>query len=615
MATPFQNEYWGKEYDDYKRTSDIPGVPSPIAGLSREQYIANKFNSNPSFSASDRDKQESKKSRNKLLRDADSFISRSIPFAGELAKADANLGNMIDRFPRQATSEAANWASDKQTESEYYDATGQNLPSKAIYAIDDINDTVSQLAGVLSQPAEEKPWEQSAKEAEKQMNEGGLPVVNPGESPSAAVASMNNNRIKGIGNSSGGLTTPTPPPAPTPQEQQKKAFEAEGNKLSFDQNKIPEWYDSKSFSAGLLSFGLNLLSGNDLATSFNQAANLFMNTFGEEKRSIWAEDLADSGYDPTEIEEWIRTGDSKILTSADERRMKDIQMQTSLTQLDALQYANSPEMRQYALDNDAFDKNYKLAELDLKRQANAISASRAAAANARSMSGGNGSANMTFIDDDGKQWVIATNARGTPIINSQGVATMYDPETGRATQRLLYDAPRVQAALQAEDTLNVMDNLVKSGNLSLTGGYGIQRRAGDLMGQNTTKDLESELHTINEAVGGQIFAQLLVESGGKRVTDNQLKAEIKRVGQLDIKQSPERNAQILDNMRGFVQKSYHSGTKTHDTVANTDRSTPAYRQTSSSQANLSATPAQAKIVNGYLYRGGDYNDPKNWTKL
>lgn len=611
MATPFQNEYWGREYDDFKRTSDIPGVPSPIAGLSKDQYIASKFKSNPSFSASERDKQESKKSRSKVFRDVDSFISQSIPYAGELAKADANLGNMIDRFPRKATGDAANWAANKQTESEYYDATGQELPASAIYAVDDINDVVGQMSGVLSQ----KPWEESSKEAEQQMNEGGLPVVNPGESPSAAVASMNNNRIKGVGSSTGSITTPTPPPAPTPKEQQKMAFEAEGNKLSFDQNKIPEWYDSKSFSAGLLSFGLNLLSGNDLATSFNQASNLFMNTFGEEKRAIWAGDLAENGYDPTEIEEWIRTGDSKILTSAEERKMRDVQMQTSLTQLDALQYANSPEMRQYALDNDTFDKQMKLADLDLKRQANAISASRVAAANTRGAQGGINSANMTFTDDDGKTWVIATNARGTPIVNTQGIATMYDPETGRATQRMLYDAPRVQAALQAEDTLNYMDSLANSGKLSLTGGYGIQRGLGDVMGQNTTRDLNSELNTINEAVGGQIYAQLLVESGGKRVTDNQLKAEIKRIGQLDAKQSPERNTEILNNMRGFVQKSYHSGMKTHDTVRNADRSVPDYRQTSSSNANQPASTTQARIVKGYLYRGGDPKDPKSWTKL
>lgn len=364
MATPFQTNHWGKEYDNLKVTSDIPGAPSPIVGLSRDQYISNKAKENPTFNARARDSQERNRSQRKIDRDRVDFINQNIPFAAAISDTASNVEKTATQTPGRVAGVLANKIGDYQTESEYYNATGENLPAEAIYAVGDINEAAATSAGILSQE------KSTAQEAEQQIGEGGLPVVNPGESPSAAVASMNNNRIKGVGSSTGSLTTPTPPKPPSPQERQKMAFEETGNKLSFDQNKIPEWYDSKSFSAGLLSFGLNLLSGNDLATSFNQASNLFMNTFGEEKRSVWAEDLAANGYDPTEIEEWVRTGDSKILTSADERKQKQIQMQTSLMQLDNLQYENSDEMRQYKLGRESMKDQLEQARFNEQVRSN-----------------------------------------------------------------------------------------------------------------------------------------------------------------------------------------------------------------------------------------------------
>lgn len=168
-----------------------------------------------------------------------------------------------------------------------------------------------------------------------------IPSADPVTDPATSLAISTRNRAI-TGGGLGERTMPTVPGQPqTPQEAGFKAQELESKRIAFDQNKIPKWYDSNAFSMGLISFGLNMLSGNNAADSFNAAGQVFEKGFGREKREAWAEELRAQGYDDHEIMTWIQTGDNKALTDPQERQMKNMQYQQA----------------QYALENSRYDVN------------------------------------------------------------------------------------------------------------------------------------------------------------------------------------------------------------------------------------------------------------------
>ncbi|MFW3388612.1 UNVERIFIED_CONTAM: hypothetical protein RF648_21760, partial [Kocuria sp. CPCC 205274] len=158
-----------------------------------------------------------------------------------------------------------------------------------------------------------------------------------------------------------------------------------GQQANFDQNKIPEWYQSKSFGYGLITFGLNLLSGNDLAQSFALAGNAFTGAYGTEKRSIWAQDLHKQGYNPAEVEQWVQTGDAKVLTDPVQkefqRAQQTLQLQTGKEQLSALQYENDPARRQQALLEHQQDRDLSRLNIMSEMQARQLNATNQAQRN------------------------------------------------------------------------------------------------------------------------------------------------------------------------------------------------------------------------------------------
>lgn len=181
--------------------------------------------------------------------------------------------------------------------------------------------------------------------------------------PANALASTTYNRsINGIG--MGQRTAPEVPGVPkSPQEAGFVAKELESKRIAFDQNKIPKWYESNAFSMGLISFGLNMMSGNDAATSFNAAGKVFEQGYGREKREAWAQELRDQGYDDNEILKWIETGDNKELTDPNEKIMKNMEYQRAQYQLEDARY-NVNEGRQAKAEQQAFDNQMKVAEFD-----------------------------------------------------------------------------------------------------------------------------------------------------------------------------------------------------------------------------------------------------------
>lgn len=230
-----------------------------------------------------------------------------------------------------------------------------------------VNNLQSDLQGALSQSPQEQETPADQAESKSQELQGALqnaqqeqadlaakgynPVPDASTDPVGHLASINSNQAKGVGGFSGVADVKIPTP-PTQKQVTDMNLNQQGKQAAFDQNKIPAWYKSESFSMGLISFGLNLLSGNDLAKSFGAAGEAFNQMYGAERRSYWVEDLAKQGYDPVEIEQWQRTGDSKVLTSPQEKQMKAIQQQMAVQNLDNAMYEGSPEMRSYNLNRE-----------------------------------------------------------------------------------------------------------------------------------------------------------------------------------------------------------------------------------------------------------------------
>ncbi|MGL5581470.1 MAG: hypothetical protein ACRDCE_10975, partial [Cetobacterium sp.] len=193
------------------------------------------------------------------------------------------------------------------------------------------------------------------------------PVPDAVQDPGGHIAASAGNRANGLGNMFG---MPKMPEMPNPKEVEAKAMGEQAKQVMFDQNKIPEWHKSRAFSGGLLSLGLNLLSGNDLATSFAAAGEYFDKGFSKEKREAWANDLVEQGYDAQDIQRWIETGDNKDLTDPMEKKMKMMQYQTAEQNLANLQYESTPEMREYKRQMEQMPLRLQMQQMQ-QSQANA----------------------------------------------------------------------------------------------------------------------------------------------------------------------------------------------------------------------------------------------------
>ena len=272
--------------------------------------------------------------------------------------------DLTNRYVAQPLSDyvvgpTANYVSDSMAERDYaaehggqYPASPEELAAYKSYKAKDMQGALSPANQAQDKQNEIQSGIQETQQKQADLQaQGYKPVPDAGQDPVGHISALNENKSKGVGGFSGNVNTPLPSP-PTQSQVQDMNLNAQGKQAAFDQNKIPAWYKSNSFNMGLISFGLNLLSGNDLATSFGAAGEAFNQMYGEERRSYWAEDLAKQGYDPVEIEEWKRTGDSKVLTSPQEKQMKMIQQRLQMQQLDNALYEGSPEMRQYQLGRE-----------------------------------------------------------------------------------------------------------------------------------------------------------------------------------------------------------------------------------------------------------------------
>lgn len=209
--------------------------------------------------------------------------------------------------------------------------------------------------------AEGSPSAEAPKPTEEATAFEGVLMPDPQQDPAGAIKALAVNRGAGVGN---GVGLTPPPQAPKMPQVSQKVQEMEGKQVLFDQNKIPKPMESNAFNMGLLSFGLNLLSGNDMATAFNQAAGHFDKAYGREKRQKWAADLRSYGFDDHEIQRYIETGDNKALSDPMEKKMQQQRYAMGQAQLAKAQYESSPEYIEYQQGRQNWQDQMKMKSME-----------------------------------------------------------------------------------------------------------------------------------------------------------------------------------------------------------------------------------------------------------
>lgn len=122
-------------------------------------------------------------------------------------------------------------------------------------------------------------------------------------------------RAKNIAEGKGDGTGHVTPEVTTPDTTKAmlSAADEAGKRAALAYNTAPVWYESDAFSGGLITFGMNLLSGKSYAESFEAASKGFDEKFAKEKRQGYARALYNDGYSMSTIEEWIETGKANLL--------------------------------------------------------------------------------------------------------------------------------------------------------------------------------------------------------------------------------------------------------------------------------------------------------------
>lgn len=482
-----------------------------------------------------------------------------------------------------------------------------------------------------AQAAQNQARTEAAQAKQAQANaiaKGYTPTPDAKQDPVGFMSAANMNKAKGVGDASGTMNVNGPTP-PTPTQQQAMQLNQVGKQTAYDMSKAGPWYKSQSFNYGLISFGLNLLSGNDLATSFGAAGQAFGDMYGQEQRGAWAQDLINQGYSHAEVEQYVRSGDSKVLTDPMEKQAKQVQLQSNLQNLNNLQYENSPEMRAYSLNREARKDALQEAQIrnqmansnaqvSIARQGLAIRQQNAdTKANAATAGDPNP---IYYTDTDGRKFTVLKNARGTPLINSAGMAALSDPDSGVITWRNISENQRQMGGIQANEGLRSLDQMESGGLLSYTGNSLLakgKRKALDELGNNITSDLNSQLDNLNGAIRASLETQLMQENNNRPVQKFMLDTAVKRFGKLDINSSTEENARIISNYRSLLNSQYHARDETHPTVENRNYSNPVSRPGVSfdgvnADSSQGGNLYMGQVVNGMTYIGGNPNDRNSW---
>lgn len=604
MATPVQLNYFGNQYDQKWRNSDIPDSPQP--DMTREQYIAQQVAQNPNFGQNDIDNAARIKSRQGII---DSVM-------GGAGDAVSDLVRPFGQSARASIGKIGEYIAGNDAQNDYYNETGQRVDAdtarkyyedqnaQAAASANAVPGDFRNSTGVLALP-EQSQQDQASMEAQKArdnqqsitqaatnfQNKGGQIPGDVGKDPVGTFSAMNSNKIRGVGDSAGGFQPPTPVSAPTPNQASAMQLDQMGQQANFDQNKVPVWYKSDSFNYGLISFGLNLLSGNDLATSFNAAGQAFGDMYGQEKRQIWAQDLAAKGYSAPEIEEWIRTGDSKTLTDPMKRQADRVALMSNMQNLNNLQYENSDEMRAYRLNREQ-RKDY----WDEAQVRNQIANSNAQLSLSRARLG---LEQQRLARGDEKLNLKQADAKQQESIQTNAVATQR-AETVQAGRDLLQD-----------------HDIIGQGGSNYTDSVG--RWVSNKFGSGKGVQLESYINHYNNKLTNLGNANLYLEAGGNRIFAKEMENAGKNFIPLTVDMTPKQMRSAIKNNEEVTSRFDSKAreldlTGRHQNAAQTEYGRPQWAAQAprgvSQQRGANLQPGM--VFGGRMYLGGNPNDERNW---
>lgn len=335
------------------------------------------------------------------------------------------------------------------------------------------------------------------------------------------------------------------------------------------------WNDSM---LGMLGWMSGYLVNGNAGEGMNGAFQAVANNENINHRFKQIDHLESKGYNPKDIDNFIQTGDtkqlvqnkaqwqaagsgiiynpqtgeSKYLGTGSSQAAKNIERTVDLGDKVRVYYVNGGSEDIPKADNSRRYSSNRFGVYDTKT--------------GQQISSGDGTEfdgdsadKMQYTDPDGKVWNVAKRANGTPIVDAKtGIAVVID-ENGQTSSRTINPVKMEASSIQANETKQIITDLENSGQLDLTGGYRFQSRGGQALGLSTDTNLKNSLETANEGMKGQILAQLMVESGGLRVTDNQLAAERHRIGVLDPEASPEYNKSVIERFKAYTNKAINQG--------------------------------------------------------
>lgn len=277
-------------------------------------------------------------------------------------------------------------------------------------------------------PGQKTPIAQQTATAVKSTTppmESGVVAPDPGRDPAGYQAAHNANKAADVGNLHGEVAKA---PDTSIADARAAIFKDIGQNVAYEQEGLEPWYESPTFYRGLISFGLNLLSGNDLGASFNAAGKYYDQERGREQRAMWRDDMLADGYNPMEIERYIETGDNKVLTDPLEKATQMLAYEKGQVELAKSKYEMNPD-RLAKLESRA-DEEWKMkvaeheAELAAKQDASARGWAAVRAAQAKADA-------KAAEDESGKPGTVAEANRQEGAAQMQGALDGYEQLAAR----------------------------------------------------------------------------------------------------------------------------------------------------------------------------------------
>jgi enamine deaminase RidA (YjgF/YER057c/UK114 family) len=170
------------------------------------------------------------------------------------------------------------------------------------------------LKSVVKDPGELAQWNEVIGKMYQKGNQEVDPYTKVKSEQQKEMEHTVKNKSEGKGDATGNVTVDLP--GHTPLEEGESSMGRAAEKVVTKMETPDNWYESPAFSAGLLRFGLGLLSGEGLGTAFGGATESFTGMRNHDKRESFRDEMIASGYEPYSIEQWVQTGESGGLKKA-----------------------------------------------------------------------------------------------------------------------------------------------------------------------------------------------------------------------------------------------------------------------------------------------------------